>query len=69
VSPVARDFLLEWLGKLLILGAVVCAFVAVYFIGKERGRQAQRRLNVLSAIEEASAVTVAIPMQRSETDR
>jgi hypothetical protein len=62
----ARDLVLEWLGKMLMLGAVVSAFVAVYFIGRAHGRQAQRRANVLSAVEDASAVTVAIPMQRGE---
>lgn len=61
-----REIVLEWLGKMLILGAVISAFVAVYFIGRAHGRQAQRRANVLSAIEDASAVTVAIPMQRGE---
>jgi preprotein translocase subunit YajC len=62
----ARDLMLEWSAWMLILGVVIASYMAVYFIGRERGRQAQRRANVLSAIEDASAVTVAIPMQRGE---
>jgi preprotein translocase subunit YajC len=65
----APDLMLEWSAWMLILGVVIASYMAVYFIGRERGRQAQRRANVLSAVEDASAVTVAIPMQRRDVDR
>lgn len=67
--PDVQGFLLEWLGKVLILGMVAASYVAVYFIGRGRGRQAQRRDNVLSAMQDASAVTVAIPMPRRDVDQ
>lgn len=66
MNPFVQHFLWEWLGKLLILCAVVAAFVAMYFIGRERGRQAQRKANVLSAWQDAAAETVVIPQQRQD---
>jgi hypothetical protein len=64
----AEELLWEWFAKLLMLGVVIVSYVAVYFIGRERGRQAQRRANVLSVIENAAAVTVAIPVQRRDVE-
>lgn len=56
----------DWAWRMLLMGVVVAAFVAVYFIGRLHGRQAQARQAVWSAIELASSETVPIrvPGQR-----
>ncbi|WP_433731139.1 hypothetical protein ACQP2Y_21920 [Actinoplanes sp. CA-051413] len=63
-----QKLLWEWLGWLFACGIVLASYAAVYLMGRGHGRQAQRRANVLSAVEEAAAVTVAIPLQRQDVE-
>lgn len=69
MSPAVADLLWDWSARMVILCMVIASYVALYFIGRARGRQAQRRATVQTAFDDAIAETVAIaiPQQRGES--